>query len=338
MEKINKIAVIGAGSWGTALAILLSSKGYPVNIWGHNKSHIETLIKEKENSRYLPGQSFPDTLIPETNIDFCLRGAETVVMAVPSHSLRLVFSEVLPCLEKGSTVISVIKGIEEKTFYTMTEVIHSVMTNSSLKNTIDVGVLSGPSFALEVSQKLPTAVTVGFSSVKTAKKQQNLFGTPFFRVYTSSDIRGIEISGALKNVIAIATGMSDGLGFGLNARAALITRGLAEIKRLGVVMGADPTTFSGLSGVGDLFLTCTGGLSRNRQVGLQLGKGKNIETVQQQIAMVAEGIKTAKSGYFLAKNKKIEMPILEQVYKILYENKSCSDAVQKLLNRDFRQE
>lgn len=338
MRIPEKLAVIGAGSWGTALSILLSSKGYHVSLWGHDELHIENLAKARKNKKYLPDQIFPATLHPESDIEICIKDASTIVMVVPSHSCRKVFHKIVPYIHPNTNIISAIKGIEEDTFLTMTGVIKSLLKDTSLKKSINVGVLSGPSFALEVAKHLPTAVTIGFEDISIAKQQQNIFGTPFFRVYRSQDLLGLELSGALKNVIAIATGMCDGLGFGLNARAALITRGLAEIKRLGVAMGAEPATFSGLSGIGDLLLTCTGSLSRNRQVGLQLGQGKSLSVIQQEMKMIAEGIKTTKSGYFLSQKEAIEMPILEQTYKIIYEGEPCSKAVQKLLNRDMREE
>lgn len=338
MKKHEKIAVIGAGSWGTALALLLASKGHYVALWGHKEEHIYSLITNKENSKYLPGQYFPDNLKPEVDLESSVKNATTIVMVVPSHSCRTIFKTILPYIQPGANIISAIKGIEDGTFLTMTEIIRSLLQENSLLSSVQIGVLSGPSFALEVAKKMPTAVTIGFNNIDIAKKQQAIFGTHFFRVYTSQDVLGLELSGALKNVIAIATGMSDGLQYGLNARAALITRGLTEIKRLGIVMGAEAATFSGLSGIGDLLLTCTGNLSRNRQVGLELGRGKSLNVIQKNMKMIAEGIKTTKSGYLLSKKQHVEMPILEQVYKIIYEQVPCSEAVYKLLSRDLRKE
>ncbi len=336
--ELEKIAVIGAGSWGTALALLLASKGHTVYLWGHRKNHIASLIKDSENRKYLPEELFPANLRPSTRLEETLQGAQTVVMVVPSHTCRQVFTDMLPYLESRVAILSAMKGIEEGSLLTMTEVMRSVLEQSACETEADIGVLSGPSFALEVARKRPTAVTVAFADPASAQRQQQIFNTSYFRVYTSRDVLGVELSGALKNIMAIATGMSDGLGFGLNARAALITRGLAEIKRLGVAMGAEANTFLGLSGVGDLMLTCTGNLSRNRHVGYELGKGKNLKSVQQEMQMVAEGVRTTKSGRALAVQQGIDMPILQHTFRILYENEPCQEAVKKLLNRTLKEE
>jgi glycerol-3-phosphate dehydrogenase (NAD(P)+) len=235
-----------------------------------------------------------------------------------------------------------VKGIENTTLKTMTQVMAEILAGNPgdglREKNIELGVISGPSFAKEVAKKIPTAVTIGFDSLQTAREIQQIFVTDYFRVYASRDVIGLEISAALKNIIAIAAGVCDGLGYGLNTRAALITRGLAEIQRLGIALHADPSTFSGLSGLGDLLLTCTGDLSRNRMVGLKLGEGKNIEQIKSEMSMVAEGIKTTRSGYDLARKMKIEMPILEQVYSIIYQGKDCSEAVRDLLNRELKVE
>ncbi len=338
MNNNEKITVLGAGSWGTSLAILLAAKGFSVTLWGHRKSHIENLAKERENRKYLRGFLFPDTLGLETDIEKSVKSSTLIVVVVPSQSCRETMEKIADCIEKRAAVISAIKGIEQESLLTMTEVIKSSLSKNLSEKELEIGVLTGPSFALEVAEKQPTAVTIGFSREAVAKRYQNIFGTGFFRVYTSSDVLGLEISAALKNVIAIATGVCDGLDFGLNTRAALITRGLAEIKRLGVHMGAEAETFSGLSGIGDLLLTCTGDLSRNRQVGFELGRGKSLPDILQDMKMIAEGIRTAKSAYNLAKRERVEMPILEQVYNILYNNEICLQAVDKLLQRDLREE
>jgi glycerol-3-phosphate dehydrogenase (NAD(P)+) len=339
MKNNIKISVIGAGSWGTALAILLAEKDYPVHLWGHRRDHVDILIHDRENRKYLPGAHFPDRLQPINDLKKAVTDALFIVMAVPSHSYRRVFTEMLPFLALNCRIISAVKGIENATLKTMTQVMAEILVEHDLvdKN-IELGVLSGPSFAKEVAEKKPTAVTVGFSRLSTAQEVQLLFGTEFFRVYASSDIIGLEISAALKNIIAIATGVCDGLGYGLNTRAALITRGLAEIQRLGIALHADPATFSGLSGLGDLILTCTGDLSRNRMVGLKLGAGKSIEEIKSEMSMVAEGIKTTKSVYDLARKMNIDMPILEQVYNIIYCEKKCSEAVRDLLTRELKVE
>lgn len=339
MKSSPKIAVIGAGSWGTALAILLAGKNYPVQLWGHRQEHVDCLIRDRENKKYLPDSPFPAALQPVSDLKAAVDGRPYIVMAVPSHSFRQVFSQMLPFLAFNCRIISAVKGIENATLKTMTQVMAEILGEHGLSDkNIELGVISGPSFAKEVAKKVPTAVTVGFAHLSTAKEVQRLFGTDFFRVYASSDVVGLEISAALKNIIAIATGVCDGLGYGLNTRAALITRGLAEMQRLGIALHADPATFSGLSGLGDLILTCTGDLSRNRTVGLKLGAGKTLEEIKSEMSMVAEGIKTTKSVYDLARKMKIDMPILEQVYNIIYRGKNCSEAVRDLLNRELKVE
>lgn len=339
MKIRNKIAVIGAGSWGTALGLLLAGKGYTVDLWGHRPEHVQQLLVDRENRRYLPGIVFPANIQPRENLQTAVTGAEVVVMVVPSHSYRTVFQEMIPFLEENSRVVSAVKGIENSSLKTMTQVMEELLQDKvGGEYKIELGVLSGPSFAKEVANGVPTAVTIGFKDIETAKDLQSVFVTNFFRVYASSDVLGLEVSAALKNIIAIATGVCDGLGYGLNTRAALITRGLAEIKRLGIALDADPVTFSGLSGIGDLLLTCTGDLSRNRMVGLKLGEGKNLEQIKSEMSMVAEGIKTTKSVYDLAQRLQIEMPILEQVYNIIYKDKKCSAAVKDLLQRELKVE
>lgn len=335
----SKIAVIGAGSWGTALAILLAQKGYGVALWGHNAAHVKSLQSDRENKKYLPGGTFPDNLQPVHHLQPAVEGRMLIVMAVPSHAYRGVFSAMLPFLCPQARIVSAVKGIENSTLMTMTQLMDKILAEpGQAEKNIQLGVLSGPSFAREVAAKVPTAVTIGFADLAVAKEMQNIFGTDYFRVYASCDVIGLEISAALKNIIAIAAGVCDGLGYGLNTRAALITRGLAEIQRLGEAMHAEAATFAGLSGLGDLLLTCTGDLSRNRSVGLQLGRGKTLEQINSEMEMVAEGIKTTRSAYNLAKKMQIEMPILEQVYNILYQGKNCAEAVRDLLARELKVE
>ena len=347
MNKPFKIAVIGAGSWGTALAILLGRKFSNVVLWAHRKAHSEQLDQDRENKKYLPGITFPSGLLITDSLQTAVTNATIVVMVVPSHSYRDVFNYIIPCLKEGCRVVSAVKGIENISLKTMTQVMEELLMSffktegvfqAHLNNNIELGVLSGPSFAKEVANSVPTAVTVGFKDIEIAKEIQNIFVTDFFRVYASTDLVGLEISAALKNIIAIATGVCDGLGYGLNTRAALITRGLAEITRLGSALGAEESTFSGLSGVGDLLLTCTGSLSRNRTVGLLLGEGKNLSQIKDEMQMVAEGIKTTRSVYDLSQRLGIDMPILEQVYKIIYEGKNCAEAVGDLLKRELKVE
>jgi len=340
MTKSNfKIAVIGAGSWGTALAILLAGKNYDVALWGHRQDHIDKLIGDGENKKHLPGIRFPEKLQPVIQLEQAVAGSSLVVMAVPSHSYRQTFNLMIPFIADGCRIISAVKGIENETLKTMTQIMAELLAKNKLdyKN-IELGVISGPSFAKEVAKKVPTAVTIGFANLLTAKEVQKIFVSDFFRVYASQDIIGLEISASLKNIIAIAAGVCDGLGYGQNTRAALITRGLAEMQRLGKALDADPSTFAGLSGLGDLLLTCTGDLSRNRMVGLKLGEGKTLAQVKSEMSMVAEGIKTTKSVYDLARKINIEMPFLEQVYNIIYNEKNCSDAVRDLLQRELKVE
>jgi len=338
MKLSDKIAVIGAGSWGTALALVLAQKVDSVVLWGHRKRHIQDLISTGYNSKYLPGIPLSEKIIPTNNLEYSVREAAVVCMVVPSYSMRDVFKALFPYLHPGVIIVSAIKGIENSSLKTMTQVMEEIIQSSGVKQDVKVAVLSGPSFAKEVALGIPTAVTIGCKQIDCAKKLQKLFGTDKFRVYASTDVIGLEISAALKNIVALAAGICDGLGYGLNTRAALITRGLAEITRLGVFLGAEPGTFSGLSGLGDLVLTCTGDLSRNRTVGLQLGKGKKLDNILEEMHTVAEGIRTTKSVYDLTRPLNIEMPILEQVYKILYENKDCSKAVADLLTRESKVE
>ncbi len=339
MNNPTKIAIIGCGSWGTALAILLSRNGHKVMLWGHRVPNVKKLIKDRENKKYLSGFSFPDNLEPIASLENAVKDSKIIVMAVPSHAFRRIFIQVCPFLSKNSRIVSATKGIENDTLATMTQIMEEVLVeNSYSKTEFNIGVISGPSFAKEVAMSLPTAVTVGFKNLEIAIEIQKVFVNDFFRVYASSDVIGIEISSAVKNIIAIAAGVCEGLGYGLNTRAALITRGLAEMIRLGKRLNAEDSTFSGLSGIGDLILTCTGDLSRNRTVGIKLGKGQPLKDIVNQMSMIAEGVKTTRSVYDLAVKLNIEMPILEQVYKILYKKKECSEAVRDLLKRELKVE
>ena len=333
---MKKIAVIGAGSWGTSLAKLLSDKGHRVHLWGHRQERVEEIEKNRENTTYLPGYRLNENLTVSADIKETVSGIKIIVMVVPSHVFRSVFQQIIPFLESSTIIVSATKGIENNTLKTMTQVMDEELFAAGLYNPL--GVLSGPSFAKEVADAIPTAVTVASKTIEAAKEIQDIFFTERFRVYTSTDVIGQELGGALKNISAIAAGICDGLGYGTNTRAALITRGLAEITRLGVKMGANPLTFSGLGGLGDLVLTCTGDLSRNRTVGLKLGQGKSLQEILDEMNMVAEGVKTTRSAWELATRMKVEMPILEQIYQVLYEDKSCSDAVLSLLARDQKEE
>lgn len=337
-SDIRRTAVIGAGSWGTALAGLLGGKGLEVRLWGRDPAHIAGLRQERVNRKYLPSALLPPNVEPVDDLAEAVRGAQCVVMVVPSHGFRDVFDRLQTLLPSGTLVVSAVKGIENETLLTMTQVMEDILARQKTGRILHLGVLSGPSFAVEVALEQPTAITTAFADKNAARAVQQLFSTSFFRVYTSSDVIGLEICAAMKNVVAIAAGICDGLGFGQNTRAALITRGLAEITRFGVHLGAHPLTFSGLGGLGDLVLTCTGDLSRNRTVGLKLGQGKSLEQALTEMTMVAEGVRTTRSCYNLASRHGVEMPILEQTYQVLYSGKDCRQAVQELLLRSLKDE
>jgi glycerol-3-phosphate dehydrogenase (NAD(P)+) len=331
----ERIGVIGGGSWGTALAKLLAEKGYPVTLWIHNSDRYREIADKRENSAYLPGITLPYNLIPSTDLREVASGKTALVSVVPSHVLRSVMSEVAPFVDGKPLVISATKGIEDETSKTMLGVLEEVLPRSLHER---MCALSGPSFAREVARGMPTAVTAAAADPEAAAECQTTFTTSFFRVYTSNDVLGVELGGAVKNVIAVAAGVSDGLGFGHNSRAALITRGIAEIARLGARMGADPRTLAGLAGMGDLVLTCTGDLSRNRSVGLRLGKGDRLGEILAEMKMVAEGVRNAKSVYHLARKLGVEMPITEQMYLLLHEGKSARQVVVDLMTRDLKPE
>ena len=337
--KAEKIAVIGAGSWGSAIAKLLSDHGRDVTLWAHRAEHVAAMLADRENKEYLAGFALSPALKITADLAQAVGDARFVVMVVPSHVYRGVFAKLVPHLAKGSAIISATKGIENDSLMTMNQVMADELAKAGAPAAdYHLGVLAGPSFAREVAAGVPTAVTVAAESREVAAQIQLIFNCEFFRVYTTTDVIGTELGGALKNIEAIAAGICDGLGYGTNTRAALITRGLAEITRLGVKMGANPLTFSGLGGLGDLVLTCTGDLSRNRTVGLKLGQGKSLEQILAEMKMVAEGIKTTKSAKVLATKMQVEMPILDQVHKVIYEGKPCADAVRTLFARDLKEE
>ncbi len=335
---VTQAAVIGAGSWGTALAKMLSDKGCRITLWGHRQDHVDEIIQERENSTYLPGFRLGENLTATADLQGAVSGQPVVVMVVPSHGFRDVFHNLLPYLTDKTYVISAVKGIENNTLMPMDQVMEDELAKLDSPPELHLGVLAGPSFAKEVAAGVPTAVSVAARTNEEAAFFQEFFNGPLFRVYACTDLIGLQLGGALKNIIAIAAGISDGLQYGTNTRAALITRGLAEITRLGVAMGAEPLTFSGLGGLGDLVLTCTGDLSRNRTVGLKLGQGKNLSTILSEMNMVAEGVMTTRSAWDLASKMEVEMPILEQVYQVLYKDKPCNEAVKDLLSRSLKQE
>ncbi len=328
--------MIGAGSWGTALANLLAEKaGVDVGLWVREESVYAEIKEKHRNDRFLPGVKLTAALNPTRSFREALNQKEIVLIAVPSHVFREVLEGLKPHLRPDMSVVMATKGIENGSLMIMSQVVHQVLRDGFSN---DFACLAGPSFAKEVSRRLPTAVSIACEDEDHGEKLQQLFSTGFFRVYLSGDVVGTQLGGDLKNVIAIAAGVSDGLKFGSNARAALITRGLAEITRLGVKMGSNPHTFAGLAGMGDLVLTCTGDLSRNRSVGVQVGQGKSLEEITNGMEMVAEGIRTAKSAYELGKMKKVVMPIVDQVYEILYDGKDPHRAVRELMTRDLKAE
>jgi glycerol-3-phosphate dehydrogenase (NAD(P)+) len=330
-----RCTVLGAGSWGTALASLLASKGYTVTAWDKDHAVLEDIARNHRNERYLPGVVLAPGLHASADVARALEGAELVVMAVPSHAVRPVMIEAKRHVHAGTPIVCVAKGIELDTLMTMSEVLEDVL---AVPLHPYIAVLSGPSFAKEVANGLPTAVTVAARWERIAKQVQEAFHSKSFRPYTSGDVVGCEIGGCVKNVVAIAAGISDGFGFGANALAALITRGLAEITRLAVRKGGNPLTLSGLSGLGDLVLTCSSDLSRNRTVGRGLAAGKTAEQIQQELGQVAEGVRNARSARELARRLGGEMPITEMVYRVLYENVPPRDGVVSLMTRETKPE
>jgi len=323
--------VLGAGSWGTALGAVLAGKGFPVAIWDADGAPLETIAARHENARYLPGVPLPEALRAEPDLDRALEGAELVVIAVPSQAVRGVAVRALPDLRPGVPICTVAKGVEVDTLMTMSEVLEDVLP-FDLHPCLTF--LSGPSFAVEVARGAPTAVTVAGRWERVGRVVQDAFHTRSFRPYTSTDVAGVEIGGCAKNVVAIATGLTDGLGLGANARSALVTRGLAEITRLAVAKGATPLTLLGLSGLGDLVLTCSSEQSRNYRVGFGLGKGRKQDEIQRELGQVAEGVVNARSVHLLAAKLGVEMPICEAVHRILHEGEDPRVAVRSLLARE----
>jgi glycerol-3-phosphate dehydrogenase (NAD(P)+) len=314
---------------------MLSSKGQAVSLWVYEKDLALRMAETRINDLYLPGNRLPDGLAITSSLEEAVRGSGIVLMVTPSHVTRRVLDGAAPFVSEDAVVVSATKGIENDTLMLMSEVVEDVLPKSFHSR---LAYISGPSFAKEVAAGMPTAVSVASRNPAAAARVQAAFNTEYFRVYTNPDVLGVELGGSLKNVIAIAAGCSDGLGFGHNTKAALITRGLAEIARLGAAMGANPLTFAGLSGMGDLVLTCTGGLSRNRMVGEKLGQGMNIDEVVGEMTMVAEGVNTAKAAYGLSKKYGVTMPIVEQTYLLLYEGKDPKRVVRDLMTRDLKSE
>jgi len=335
VDQELKIGVVGAGSWGTALANLLGCKGYPLDWWVFEPDVCRQIAKQHENKVYLPGITLSPNLRPTNDLAAVVSDKDLVLVVVPSHVMRETTQRMAQAIGSETIVVSASKGIENKTHLTMSGVIRETLSGLADDR---LAVISGPSFAREVVRKAPTVVTVASHSLATAEKVQHVFATPYFRVYSNQDMMGVELGGAVKNVIAIAAGVIDGLGLGLNTRAALITRGLVEIQRLGKRLGADQRTLAGIAGVGDLILTCTGDLSRNHTVGKKIGEGLKLDDILSEMRMVAEGVKTAKSVYNLSRKVDVEMPICREMYRILYEAASPQEAVYRLMTRDLKHE
>ncbi len=331
----TRIGVVGAGSWGTALANLLGLKGFKIEHWVYEKEVKEQIQEHRENKVFLPGFSLSPNLFPSNDLAEVVSDKDLLLIVVPSHVMRETSHKMADYVSKETIIVSASKGIENKTHLTMSGVLKETLPEIPEGH---FAVLSGPSFAREVAMNVPTLVTVASEDKKVASFVQHVFATPSFRVYTNDDMIGVELGGSVKNVIAIAAGIIDGLGLGLNTRAALITRGLTEIRRLGVKLGANPRTFTGLAGVGDLLLTCTGDLSRNHTVGKKIGEGKKLKEILSEMRMVAEGVKTAKSVYNLSRKLGVEMPISHKIYHILYDDLSPKEAVHMLMTRDLKQE
>lgn len=328
------VSVIGAGSWGTTLANLLAKKGHPVRIWSYEADVARTINGSRENSKYLSGVELSARLTATTELEEALEDARVVVSVSPAQHVRGLMSRASEWIDDDALIVSASKGIETATLETMADALDEALPRSASRTSF----LSGPSFALEVAREQPTAVAVASRSDERARQTQMLFQTDYFRVYTNPDVRGVELGGALKNVIAIASGIAAGLGLGHNATAALITRGLAEMTRIGLALGASPLTFAGLAGMGDLILTCTGELSRNRTVGLELGRGRTLDDVLGGMTMVAEGVETARATHALARKHDVEMPITEEVYAVLFEGRDPKDALEALMTREPKAE
>jgi glycerol-3-phosphate dehydrogenase (NAD(P)+) len=334
MSDVGRVAVVGAGSWGTTVAALLAPKG-DVVLWAREPSLAAQINTAHENPRYLPGIALPDTLHATGDLAPVCAGAGAIVLAVPSHGMRAVLDAAAPAIAPDTPIVSLSKGLEQDTHLRMTQVIADVLTGHRADR---IGVLTGPNLAREVAEGQPTASVVAILDPDAAASLQRLFMTTTFRVYTNPDVVGCEIAGALKNVIALAAGIAHGLGYGDNTKAALITRGLAELARLGVVLGGDPLTFSGLAGMGDLVATCTSEKSRNRTVGVALGQGRKLDDIVTEMKMVAEGVKSTQAVLQLAARHQVEMPIAEQVGAVLYEGRTPAEIVPALMLREAKPE
>lgn len=327
-----KIAVIGSGSWGTAMSVMLAKRGYNIYLWSWIQEETDRLVRDRENKEFLLGIPFPDTITCTHDIAKCTENADLIITAAPSPATRTTAKTLAPHVKAGQKMINISKGLEEGSMLRLSQVYKEEIPQAN------ISVMSGPSHAEEVSRDLPTTNVVASEDIKTAEEIQDILMGDMFRVYTSTDMIGVELGGALKNIIALCAGISDGLGYGDNTKAALMTRGLAEIARLGIAMGANEKTFMGLSGVGDLIVTCTSMHSRNRRAGILLGKGKTLEETLEEVHMVVEGANTAKAAYEMAQKYNVEMPIVKEAYDILYKGASAREAVLRLMTRDKREE
>lgn len=325
---MEKVCVLGAGSWGTALALVVAKKGYNVSMWTLNEEQCNKINKDKENIDYLPGVVIPDNIVVTTNIEEAVKDGTIIVLAVPSQAIRSVCKQIKPFIKDNQILVDVAKGLEKGTGLRLSDVCHQELPNNKYV------VLSGPSHAEEVSRDIPTTVVVSSEDIHIAEIVQDIFMSPKFRVYTNPDVVGVELGGALKNIIAFGAGICDGLGYGDNAKAALMTRGIKEIGRLGVAMGAKASTFSGLSGIGDLIVTCTSMHSRNRRAGILIGQGKTLEETLAEVKMVVEGITATDVAYNVAKELNVEMPITNAIYSVLYDNANPDEVVTELMMRD----
>jgi glycerol-3-phosphate dehydrogenase (NAD(P)+) len=330
-----RVGVIGAGSYGTCLAILLGNAGHQVHLWARKEEFAKTLSESRENEDYLPGFPLPESVTPTSDLRTAVSDKDIVVGVTPSHAARTVLGEAAQWMQPDTVVVNASKGLEEGTFDRIDEIYAEIFPERIANRAT---YLSGPTFAKEVAAGAPSAIVVAGLDPETVRYVQEQFSTDRFRVYGDDDVIGVQIGGALKNVVAIAAGISDGLGFGHNARAALITRGLAEISRIGCKLGADPLTFAGLSGMGDLVLTCAGDLSRNRRVGLALGQGKKLDEIIGEMKMVAEGVKTTKVAHSLAAKLGVDAPIADIVYAILYEDLPAREGIARLMGRELKAE
>ena len=325
------VSVIGAGSWGTAIAKLLCTNGHKVTLWSYREEEVRSLIEKRENLSKLPGVKLPEEIIFTADLEAAVRDKEMCVMAVPSTAVRSTAKKMAPYAKPGQIVVNLAKGIEESTLMILTDIIEQEIPG------VQATVLSGPSHAEEVGREIPTTAVAGAKKKETAEFMQNIFMNQRFRVYTSPDMLGIELGGALKNVIALAAGVADGLGCGDNTKAALITRGIAEMSRLGVAMGGHIETFNGLAGIGDLIVTCASRHSRNRKAGFLIGQGKSMQEAMDEVKMVVEGVYSAKAAMKLAKYQ-VDMPIVEEVNQVLFEGKSAREAMGELMLRDKKTE